>query len=102
MHEVSTYCNEIEAIFEDCAHQGQAVVGWTQNRMRVRLFISDLPFALADCPVTLDNYSLTFRRFHRVSDEQHAAILMALAEKVAASEVMSKSAPAALVYRAGK
>lgn len=89
-----------EAVFEAGSKKGEYLNGWTTNRMRVPLWIEDVPFDLSAC-AKLPGYYTNGNSMYRISAAQRDALMAALAAKVAASEDASKTAPAALVARKG-
>lgn len=89
----------IEAIFEDGEKDGKYVVGWTQNGMRVTLSVDDLPFALSDLALNTAVRGPNGASYYSINEVQRAAMYAALDAKVLASEEISKTGLAALVYR---
>jgi hypothetical protein len=97
MAEILANSYYVEAIFEDGQPDGEHVVGWTKNGMRVRLLVADLPFSLADLTLNTKVRGPNGANYYAIDEDQRTAMLAALEAKVKVSEEYSKTAPAALV-----
>jgi len=92
----------VEAIFTDGAKTGARVFGRSENGMHVTLKADDLPFDVRSLPQTnAGTYDATARGIgvYALTAGQRQQVADALAAKIAASEGLSRTAPAALAIR---